>query len=155
MHPLVSSLAESGIALRSWREIALYYIVTLLLDPGDSWFAPGFEAVQGTLHRLCTTQDLGQHVGILHRHDPCLGHGGSTSMGGIADQHDAATVPVVELHLLSGVTVDLVVTRERPLSLLVMPPVAGKLLPKACKATLHRVMAAWHADSPKNIGWSL
>jgi hypothetical protein len=76
-------------------------------------------------------------------------------MGSISDQHDAATVPVVEVHLFDWSTVDLLVTRDRRQALLDVPPKACKSLAKACKATWHRVMGAWHPDGPKHIGWSI
>jgi len=64
-------------------------------------------------------------------------------MYGISDQHDAATVPVVEVHLFSGVTVDLLITRDGSKPLLDLLSEACKSLPNTFKATLQWVLCSF------------
>jgi len=74
---------------------------------------------------------------------------------GIADEHHATALPLVEFHPLHGRAVDLLVARERDQVLRHWPPECREAGAQPFKPTDLRIVEARLGDIPKAIGVSV
>jgi len=95
---------------------------------------------EGILYLICRAQEFRQHDRVFHRHAAALPHHRRTRMGGVADQHDTAAAPFVELQPFDRSAVNFLVLLQTGEILLYHWAKPSKAIAEPPEPALHRIL---------------